>query len=649
MKFTRLHILSFALLVGFALFGTSCSKDEPTSAPANTFESVISSGGTYPVAVAKVDSTVTTDVTDPRTDGTYWNCTVRKFNVTSVPSDAQTFDPSTDVIYPGSLLQGASLGNDPPDPIIAKRSGGTVYISIVNGSQNVSVDVPEVKGSTIYQAMNTIIDANSGVVPANFQYRMQQVSSSSELALALNVSVATFGTKISGSLKLNHDESYYKYVVTLDQMMYVMNYDLPTSYSSVFAAGVTPSDLSRYIGPGNPATYISQVSFGRRFYLLIQSTSLRNEIESSIKATMNYCTKVSGSLDATYIHELENTQVDAFAQGGDASLALGAVVGGPDDLRAFLTEGANIRTGVPLRYRLRNLLDGKELAVKVAGNYDVKDCVLESYNVPDSLKIAWFRADTLVTKDASNVVSNWGDAFHKGNDAIRIGTTAAFNPTYQEAGGIKKIHFPRNVSYWNRYVVGSSCAFLFENRYYARQNLPGYYGEGLEFNGGSLVNNDYTIIAVVQATQAYFLTGSSSTSLTIGYGTPNLWCSSHKRPWNFGYSFDGAASVSNPNNYLQLFTMVYNSRDSLMRIFVNGSQRSEARGVAPLASFPDATFGAWCTNTDRDHCGSYPGMDVQDLSIAEVMIFQKALTADQRKLYEDNMTTKYSLPSMLAQ
>ncbi len=641
MKSILSYCLQFLVIIVFIFGSITCSKDAPTETPAATFESVITSGGVYPTYMEAVDSTVSEDVSDPRPDGTFWNCTVKKYDVTSVPSESQTFDASSDIIYPGSLLQGNSLENDPPNPIIVKRAGGTIYISVVNGSENVSVDIDEVKGSKIYQAMNDIIEANNGVVPANFQYKMQEVSSESQLALALKVSVSTFGNKFSSSLKFKRDESYYSYLVTLDQMMYVMNYDLPTSYGSVFAPEVTPDDLAKYVGSGNPATYISQVSFGRRFYLLIQSTSVRNEVEASLKASFNYATKVSGSVEGTYMNQLENVEISAFAQGGDQSMALAAVTGGSNELRTFLTSGAGIRTGVPLKYKIRNLLDGKELKVKVAGTYDVKDCVIESYTIPDSLKIAWFKADSLVTMNASNVVSKWGDSFGKNNDAIRIGSSAAYNPTLVEADGIKRINFPPCI-YQYRDNWGSCFAAW---RYYSRQNLPGSYGEGLQFDGGSLVNNSYSILAVVQMKEGYFLTGSSASSLTIGYGTTDLWTLNHKRPFNYSYTYDQNASVSNPNNYLQLFTMIYNERDSSMRIFVNGNQRGEAKmGIAPLSSFPQAMFGAWCANLSNDRCGGYNDMHIQPVNISEVIILQRALTSDQRKLYEDQLRTKYNLP-----
>jgi hypothetical protein len=84
-----------------------------------------------------------------------------------------------------------------------------------------------------------------------------------------------------------------------------------------------------------------------------------------------------------------------------------------------------------------------------------------------------------------------------------------------------------------------------------------------------------------------------------------------------------------------------------MRISLNGVESVASRGIPPLSAFPSATFGCWCANGDRSQCSHPPAMDIYPLSIAEVMIFRQALTADQRKFYEDNLFAKYNLPRML--
>ena len=59
------------------------------------------------------------------------------------------FNPNASVVYPGSLLQGASLGNATPDVISCKRGGGTISIDIKNGSGSTSVALKEITKSSV--------------------------------------------------------------------------------------------------------------------------------------------------------------------------------------------------------------------------------------------------------------------------------------------------------------------------------------------------------------------------------------------------------------------------------------------------------------------------------------------------------------------
>jgi hypothetical protein len=75
------------------------------------------------------------------------------------------------------------------------------------------------------------------------------------------------------------------------------------------------------------------------------------------------------------VRDLENVNIKVFALGGDQSMATAMFNGDFEALRDFLTQGADIRTGVPLSYVVRNVLDNSIVNVKVATDYDVKTCV----------------------------------------------------------------------------------------------------------------------------------------------------------------------------------------------------------------------------------------------------------------------------------
>ena len=336
---------------------------------------VLATGALYP-KVQPGDSVLSATASrELREDGA-WSCTTERHSAVDAPDDYATFDPNAEVIYPGVMLQGATLVNATPEPIVVPRAPGTVAINLLNGSTGVAQDVTEVKLSTIAQAINNILAHNTGIVPARFTYTSSEVQSREQLALALGVNVSTFSSSFRSRMSFSTDQQYNRFLVQMTQSYYTVVFDLPNSLHDLIAPGVTGAQLDPYVGPGNPATYISSVTYGRRFFLLIESTSSVTEMKASIQATYDGAV-VSGSLDAsaTYVRDLKNVNIKVFALGGDQSLATAMFNGDYEAVKAFLTQGADIRTGVPLSYVVRNVLDNSIVNVKVATDYDVKTCI----------------------------------------------------------------------------------------------------------------------------------------------------------------------------------------------------------------------------------------------------------------------------------
>ncbi len=308
-------------------------------------------------------------------DGSIWICTTQTVSAEQYPHNYATFDPNAEVIYPGSMLQGETLEDATPEPIVVDRAGGTFVINLLNASSGTYQSVEEVKQSTVVQAINDILAENTGVVPARFNYQSSETQSMEQLALSLGVNVSTLTFDFQSRLRFSTEKNYNRFVVEMTQSFYTVSFDLPTSLDELFAPDVTVDDLEPYVGAGNPATYISSVTYGRRFYLLIESTASTTEMAAAIKASYDTAV-VNGEIEAgvTYVKDLSNVNVKVFALGGDQSLATAMFTGDPQALGEFLTEGADIRTGVPLSYVVRNVLDNKVVNVKVATDYDVKTC-----------------------------------------------------------------------------------------------------------------------------------------------------------------------------------------------------------------------------------------------------------------------------------
>ncbi len=345
---------------------------------------LLESAGTYPKGPPECRVSPCSDESEPSApfqetaaDGSVLSCTTQTVSAEQYPDDYATFDPNAEVIYPGSMLQGATLDQATPDPIVVHRAGGTFGINLLNASPGTYQSVLEVNQTSVVQAINNILADNTGVVPARFNYQSFEVQSMEQLALSLGVNVSTLTVDFQSNLSFSTAKKYNRFVVQFTQSFYTVSFDLPRSLEELFAPEVTAADLAHYVGTGNPASYISSVTYGRRFYLLIESTASATEMAASIKASYDSAV-VNGSLEAgaTYVKDLRDVNIKVFALGGDQSLAAAMFNGDPQALGAFLThrEDKIILTGLPLSYVVRNVLDNRIIAVKVATDYDVKTC-----------------------------------------------------------------------------------------------------------------------------------------------------------------------------------------------------------------------------------------------------------------------------------
>ena len=392
-RITNLSTLAVSLLLMAAFITiTSCSDNGTSTNPDRemTFEEVIQSGREF----EQIPQTRTTDtlaVSEPvaedrqvdengSTESQRWICTTKTLSVLDGNGQFPLFNTNADVIYPGSLLQGKTLANATPSPIVVERAGGTISYDLTNGNLASTFSVDRVSKSSIQNAMNNII-ANSGEeVPANFQLDIQEVQSESQLAVELGLNVSTFATKVKSNMSFSSDREYNRFLVKLSQSYYTMSFDLPTSLSQLFDESVTPEQLATYVQPDNPATFISSVTYGRIFYMLVESTSSSQEMEAKLNVSYgSFNNKVSGSVDVDSFQEMNNVKIKVIAYGGDSAGAISlAGESTIQDIAGRLEESTNIRTGLPLSYVVRSVeRPDQVVGTKIATEYDVKNCELK--------------------------------------------------------------------------------------------------------------------------------------------------------------------------------------------------------------------------------------------------------------------------------
>lgn len=390
------------ILLAIPLLLFACKKDPVTNVP-QSFDQVIASGGEFEPVSNKtevLDSSSTTKTEG----GQRWRCTTQTIEAKAAAGGSggfPMFNPNANVIYPGSLLQGKSLRKATPDVIAVSRAGGTISYDIIDGNQQSSFTVDVVKKSTITDAMNQIINQSTGVVPANFNFNYTNIQSRQEFALEVEADYENAFLELEGYLQLNTSSAYSSYLVRLDQSYYTMSFDIPTNRDQLFAPSVTPEDLAKYVKEGNPATYVSDVTYGRIYYMLIESSSSSFDLEAGISGSFSgIASSGGGSLDASYLSTLDNLKIQVFAYGGEASATLRTVVDASslDSLVNKLASAGSIGSAKPISYVVRSVYNNQIVSVQLANRYDVTNCEpIGSGNTPPAATSHWV-----------NVVKNFG-------------------------------------------------------------------------------------------------------------------------------------------------------------------------------------------------------------------------------------------------
>jgi len=386
MKTKKQFIWSSLLFFGLLTLGISCSKNEGGNEPPSEdieiveadFSKVVASAGDLETPSTS-EEIIQEKETNEVIDGAVWNCTTKTYDALKAGGTGRDgfplFNPNASVIYPGSLLQGKSLRKATPDVIAVERAGGTISYNLNNGNLASSFAVEKVAKSSIQDAMNNIIANSPSDLPANFSFTYSQVQSREALALSMGVDFENAFAEVSADFDFSTEKEYNRILVELKQNFYTMSFDIPTSLKGLFADSVTPDDLAKYVQTGNPATYISDVSYGRIYYMLVESTSSYTEMNAAVEAEFNAVVgKTEVEIDASALRELSEVKIKVMAFGGESSSTIRTIGGNLSELVNLLAESSTISTGLPLSYVVRSVNTNQIVGVQLATQYDVTEC-----------------------------------------------------------------------------------------------------------------------------------------------------------------------------------------------------------------------------------------------------------------------------------
>lgn len=379
MRRTFLFVGSFCLSLAVLLM-TACEKDDDkkNESEEKTLDELVYSmpeplqEPTYNEQIGDVVTEI-----DETTD-TYCECT--KYKASEAFSDVMLLDPTTSVIYPGSVLDGNSVTDGSYRQIVLPRAPLGISTNLPNFDGDCRRTVENPSLSSVRSAMKEMIyDANiNGDTPAKTTFEIEEIYSAEQLELAIGANVKSSGVKVSAGFDFNKKEIRSRFLVKFIQVYYSVDVDAPSSPSGFFDPSVTADDFRNAVG-GNAAmpVYVASVQYGRVAYFCMESEERSDSVGATLKATMKTgVTKVQ--LDAAFSNNkyTKNMKISGTVSGGSGSDAMQAVTG-KEGMMKYILEGGNFSKtspGAPVAFTLAKLSNNEIFSVINGTEYVARQC-----------------------------------------------------------------------------------------------------------------------------------------------------------------------------------------------------------------------------------------------------------------------------------
>jgi thiol-activated cytolysin len=408
----RFHTRAFALLVLIlaSFYLIQCSDDNATAPNYGDTIDENMAGLSHlqqvepfserPVGDAELD--------EYEVDGRTYECYVQEFEVAAEFNEQISLNPTSDILWPGAILDGATIETGEYVPILAARQPVTISVSLEN-IENVSTTVADPKLSTMRQAIADILSQEvTGATAATVTSEIQEVYSESQLDIALGVSYKSGVAAVKNQFNFSQQNVMSRTVVKFMQVYFTIDIDLPEKPSDLFASSVTWDNLRQQMSGDISPMYVSTISYGRMALFTMESTHSFTQVRNALNASFQ-AIKTQVDLSVEHRNVLDETTIKAMILGGSGADAVQAV-SGFDGLKQYMTQGGNYNkdtAAAPLAYKLRYLCDNGTCRIVMANNYMVRSCEELKPGRHGIRNDGWYVAWFYVSYDLDGVRESW--------------------------------------------------------------------------------------------------------------------------------------------------------------------------------------------------------------------------------------------------
>ncbi len=361
------------------------------------------------------------------TGGPALSCISTKQTLTANPEKIVLFEPNSETLWPGALIQGKTLLNvgSLRELPIKKRARLPITVTILALNNTDIVDLPS--SSTVDSAIAKLISkiTDKGDFGSSVSWDQKTTYSSEQAMIELGFSVSHSGLDVSG--KHNQTTSQTSSVVTAAfiQKIFTVHIDNPATPAALFSADMTVQDfidqekLGR-IGRGNTPVMLSSVTYGRILYFSMSYDGSSKELMDAVSASY---AGISGSFDNKHQQVLSNTRMTVSSIGTEDVNFEKLLKTGV--LHDYFGTPMNIRSSKPISYVFLNIKDLSIASMTDTATYVVTECT------PEHVGPELFGRKTEVENNHKNfsnyVIAAAGNTDDKPTRGLRTGQYRGFD------------------------------------------------------------------------------------------------------------------------------------------------------------------------------------------------------------------------------
>lgn len=304
-------------------------------------------------------------------EGDGLSCTVNEYGLARSISNPILYDPTSDVIWLGNILDGQSIANGGYQPVLNTNRKSLVFSASGQAFNTATATVQKPTLSNYRQSMQSILNGGfNGIPSGTIDYQAEEIHSTEHLKVLLEGNLKVPFSSLAAEYNFNDKSIKSRILIKYTQIYYTISLDIPNTPSEFFTD--IPEGLNELnYGP----VYVSSIKYGRSIVAMASSTEESEKVKAAIKASFKFIFKGGIRLSLEEENTLKRTTISVSQLGGTPT-AISSI----EDVATFISEGvipSPESNGAPLSYTLRYLKDNSIAEIVLAANYNVRRCVIK--------------------------------------------------------------------------------------------------------------------------------------------------------------------------------------------------------------------------------------------------------------------------------